>query len=562
MGGAESPFTDRTMITDGRSIEAGATLTADLCIVGGGPAGIAMALSLADSGLRVCLLESGGLDLEPAAQALTAGDTSGVPYFDLTESRHRLLGGSTAVWGARSAPMTELDLASRAWVPLSGWPLTLEELAPYYKAYHRLVDLHEPFDYGEGVWEALGTDPPPFDRERLRFTAFQFGRILLLGRHYRRRLERASGLDVLLHANAVELCTGGRHTDRIERVEVRTLDGRAFRVSAATFVLACGGLENARLLLLSRAADRRGLCNDGDLVGRYFMEHPTVSAGDVLADDPQALCDVFSPGQIGGRLVETGLALSPAVQSARRCLNAVAAVRMVAPDDPTQLLRELVFGIRRGELPGDTGRRLRRIAGDPIGVAGNLWRHLAGRPKRFRIERLYLELRTEQEPDPDSRVTLSQTNDALGLPRAHLHWTLSERDRETMRVAAELVEAELRRLGLGRLERAAWLDAQPAFWPDDLVGGHHHMGTTRMSDDPARGVVDRDCRAHAVDNLYIAGSSVFPTAGYVNPTPTLVALALRLADHLAGRRRVPRAPASPESQAPAPRRPAVGASSE
>jgi len=148
------------------------------------------------------------------------------------------------------------------------------------------------------------------------------------------------------------------------------------------------------------------------------------------------------------------------------------------------------------------------------------------------VESVQLQVRIEQEPNPDSRVTLADSTDAFGQRRAHLHWTMSERERRTMRIAAETFDRELRRLKMGRLEMAPWLTVPELRWPDDLVGGHHHMGTTRMSTDPRTGVVNANQRAHAVDNLYITGSSVFPTAGYANPTMTVLALALRLGEHL------------------------------
>lgn len=327
-------------------------------------------------------------------------------------------------------------------------------------------------------------------------------------------------------------------------MDVQAANGNPHRVRAKYFVLAAGGIENPRLLLLSNTVHPAGLCNDGDLVGRFFMEHPTVSAGTVEAVDWQALHDVFSPGMIDGRLVETGLVLSPALQRSRECLGAVVSTRLVADRDSTQALRELVWALRHHRLPGQRAgwvrnpvlrERARTVFRDPLGVGANLLRHWMGKPKRFKIDSFYLEVRTEQEPNPESRVTLGAAKDALGQPRAHVHWELTERDLRTIRVAAETFDCELRRLGLGELRIAPWLEAGDRTFPADLVGGHHHMGTTRMSESPRTGVVDPDCRAHGIDNLYLAGSSVFPTAGYVNPTPTLLALSIRLADHLRAR---------------------------
>jgi choline dehydrogenase-like flavoprotein len=177
-------------------------------------------------------------------------------------------------------------------------------------------------------------------------------------------------------------------------------------------------------------------------------------------------------------------------------------------------------------------QRLGAIMRDPLSIVTNLVRHAAGKPKRFKPDSVVLEIRTEQEPNPESRVTLSNEKDPFGQRRAHLHWTLSERDKRTMRVAAEVFGAELRRLNLGALNLADWLLSSELVFPPDMVGGHHHMGTTRMSADRRMGVVDADCKAHGLDNLYIAGTSVFSTAGYVNPTGTLLALAFRLAEHL------------------------------
>jgi len=209
--------------------------------------------------------------------------------------------------------------------------------------------------------------------------------------------------------------------------------------------------------------------------------------------------------------------------------------------DATQALRELVWNARHRRMPHELDwyqknkwltQRLMAIASDPFSIVSNMVRHALGKPKRFKVDSVHLELRTEQEPNRASRVKLCDATDVFGQRKAELHWALTSRDKRTMRVAAELFGAELDRLQLGHLNIDAWLLSDDLVFPDSMVGGHHHMGTTRMSDAISQGVVDADCRAHEVDNLYIAGTSVFPTSGYVNPTATLLALSLRLADHL------------------------------
>ena len=430
-------------------------------------------------------------------------------------------------------------LGSRAMAVL-GWPIELADLQPGYDLVPGFLDLHTPFSFSPPNWVEFDAEPPRFDPEQLESSAFQFGKNLLLGEHFRKALKDAPDIDVYLNAitHSLRASENGR---MIDHIDLRTTNGKSCRVMANTFVLACGGIENARLLLLSNDVMAAGLGNDHDNVGRYFMEHPTVSAGNMEVADPQALHDVFSPGMVGGRLVETCIAPTLATMEARRMLNVNASTRLKVGADATQALREIVWNMRHRRLPLDLDwyqknrwlmQRLGAIARNPMSIISNLVRHKMGKPKRFRIKDMYLELRTEQMPNPQSRVTLGDKRDALGQPLPHLHWALTGQDKHTMQQMAGLVDNELRRLGLGRVNIADWLKSDDLTFDPEMVGGHHHMGTTRMSVDPGHGVVDANCRAHGLKNLYVAGSSVFPTASYVNPTMTVLALAFRLADHL------------------------------
>ncbi len=528
------------MIVDIRSLPSGTVVESDLCIIGAGAAGVAMAMQLAGATVRVSLLESGGLEPDAATQALAAGEQSGVPYFDLATTRYRLLGGSTLHWGARSAPLKSIDFARRAWVPHSGWPLAADALDPYFDRVFDLIGLHRPFAFDAEVWKLFDHLPPALDANLVEYSAFQFGKNLLLGKTLRKQLRPSGNVTAYLHANALGLQATPRG-DHVTGVDVAALTGQRYLFKARRYVLACGGIENARLLLLSNAIHPAGLCNERDLVGRYFMEHPTVPAGTMAAEEWRRLQPVFSPGLVGGHLVEIGMALSPRLQEARRCLNAVARAVPVLAADSTQALRELLWSLRRRSLPPRLVehekrewllQRLGAVARDPLGIAMNALRHASGRANRFNVDRVLLEIRTEQAPNPDSRVTLSDRTDALGQRCAHLHWALTREDKRTMQTAAEAFAGEMRRLGWGAVQIMPWLETDDPVWPPDMVGGHHHMGTTRMSADPHTGVVDESCKAHTMDNLYIAGSSVFPTAGYANPTLTILALAIRLADHL------------------------------
>jgi len=530
------------MLTDIRTLTDSAVLDADLCIIGGGAAGVAMALRLRSAPLKIMLLESAGLSPDSATRALSAGETSGIPYFPLEDSRVRMLGGSTYRWGARSAPMTPIDFEARDWAPMSGWPIGPDALLPYHDAVHDLVGLKRDFPYDAGVFALVGARPPAIDGRRLAIAAFQFGKTLVFGEAFAADIKAAPNINAYLHANVTDVALSADRR-RIETASIRTLDGKTFTARARIFVLACGGIDNPRLLL--NWAERGGAAplNANGLVGRTFMEHPTMTAGVVRAADWQALCDMFSPGLVGGRYVETGFAPSASLQREAKILNAVARIRPILSEDATQALREIIWNARHRRIPLSLkwyknewlNARIDAILKDPFSIPLNLLRHAQGKPKRFKADSVVLELRTEQAPNPDSRVTLADAVDPFGMRRARLNWAMTPLDKRTMRVMADVVDGELRRLGLGALQPAAWLKSDDLVWADDLVGGHHHMGTTRMAASPSDGVVDANCKAHGLDNLYVAGGSVFPTASFVNPTFTILCLALRLADHVKAR---------------------------
>lgn len=522
------------MITDFRAMEPDAVIEADLCIVGAGAAGITIARELAGLGARICLVESGGLDFDPEIQDLYAGDTVGHPYFELDVARLRYFGGSTNHWAGFCAPLTPLDFEERPWVPHSGWPLDRAALEPFYRRAHPLCELG-PFAYGARLWEELGKEPAAFDPDEIEACFLRHSPPTRFGDAYRAELEGADGVQVLLHATAVAIQTDDAAAT-VRQVDLGTLDGKAGRVVARFYVIACGGIENARLLLLSDGVEPAGLGNRHDLVGRFFMEHPHTEPGIVVSDDDVPLREVYERRQAtaGGTEVTPTFCAGPAMQARERSLNAQAyLLEMANFDSGIRAARELWWGIRQGGLPDDLAGNVWRVIRDLDDVAMFAYRrYTTGRRPADAVSALGFSLRTEQAPNPDSRVVLAPERDALGLRRVRLDWQLSAIDRHTVVAATKAFGAEFARLGLGRVRLADWLLDGGDAWSPDMLGGYHHMGTTRMAADPGKGVVDADCRVHHVDNLYMAGSSVFPTGGCTNPTLTIVALALRLADHL------------------------------
>lgn len=529
------------MLIDLRKEPEAAAVPSDVCIVGAGAAGITLARRLAGSGLEVTLLESGGLDFEQATQDLYRGANVGMPYYPLAESRLRFFGGTMSIWGGRCALLDPIDFVARDWVPHSGWPLGRADLDPYYAQANALLELGE-FNYERDIWRTLGVADPGFDPARIDAALWRFdeaGERFAASRA--RDLIDAPNVRILLHANVVKV-QADRAGRAIENVEVRTHNQPSRRVMARRYVLACGAIENARLLLVSDDVEPQGLGNSNDQVGRYFMEHPAGRIGKVETTQPfelwAALQKKFMPS---GPPLAPALRLGDETQREQRALNSIVTFKLQRdPKHGVALGNKLYHGLKHSINPTRNGRALDHLYRE---VRGWIHREIRSTAERLRAKAgltgLYLIMRGEQAPNPESRVLLSRERDALGTRRADLDWRLSEIDKHTARVFAHTLDGELRRLGKGSVVASEWLDEQDAQWPVDLtVGNHpianyHQMGGTRMSADPRQGVVDADCRVHGYANLYIAGSSVFPTGGWANPTLTIIALALRLADHLA-----------------------------
>ena len=514
------------MHTDARDLPDGHQLEGDVCIVGAGAAGIPLALALIGSGLRVLLLEGGGFDLEGEVQALYRGEVVGRPYYPLEAARLHYFGGTTGHWGGYCAPLDAIDFERRAWVPHSGWPIGLSELQPYYAQAHPLLDLGD-VRYDVAHWQRDDAQrvPLPLDRAVLQEKVWQFSAPTRFGSKYRGQFERATDVHLLTHANVVSLRTNTEAT-AVEQVVVRHFDGREQSVRARRFVLACSTMQNVRLLLAANERAPQGLGNHYDQVGRCFMEHLEMPIGTAALVRPQSM--YLYAYDFGVTRVRAELQLTDAKQAALGTLNATVALEAPPEHGDAQSTFEaqrpedveLFRRATRDSLTADMKSEARRYDLD----------HVKQRPF------FSLIIRQEQAPNPASRVTLSRDRDALGLPRVRFDWQLSRLDKRTMQRTAHALGREFGRLGIGRVQLRDWLRADDDAWPAVVSGGWHDMGATRMHADPRQGVVDADCRVHGIANLYLAGAGVFSTAGAANPTLTIVALALRLADHLRTRR--------------------------
>ena len=509
------------MFIDSRTLPENTEVQGDVCIIGAGAAGITLALDLASGNRRIVVFESGGFAFSPETQRLYDGEVAEQGFIPLDADRLRFLGGSTNHWSGSCRPFDPSEF--------EGWPFERTALENYYRRAQQILQLG-PFTYEPQDWI---TDQTPLlnfgSSARFQNCVFQYSSpAIRFGTAYGNELKDANNVSVYLNANLNDIETN-RSASEVSGVGLACLNGRRFRAHARHYVLATGGIENARLLLNSDHVRQGGLGNEFDLVGRYFMDHPVVyNAATIQFADPQPKLDFYDTHVVRGQMVQGYLAPSPTLRREEQ-------------------LPAFILGLSLGSPPaGDNAKGSLQIAYRNL-VSGHFPRSLKYHAKNImagverRALKLYYRLpcapveytttySVEPPPDPDSRVTLMNTVDALGMRRVKLDWRLPGDFIETLRRAHELLAQELSHHNLGTLRMNPSSNSPKA--TKNFSNGHHHMGTTRMHTDPRKGVVDANCRVHGIGNLFIAGSSVFPTYSSDDPTMTIVALTLKLSDHL------------------------------
>lgn len=508
------------MQIDARNIEQNTLIQGDICIIGAGIAGITMALDLIDSPFKIILLEGGGFEYDAKVQDLYAGENTGQRYFPLRSSRLHYFGGTSGHWGGMCAPFDPLDFRKRSWVPHSGWPIAYEDLQTYYEKAHESLELG-PFQYELDYWSKQFSDmePLPFNKENIWAKMWQFSPPTRFGTKYKERIAKAKNIHLYTYAN----CTAIESNDlgnTIRQIHVQNHDGKSHRVRARHYVLACGAVQNARILLASEMGRGPGLGNQHDQVGRYFMEHMEIKSAEMWLSRP------FNTSLYGfrstNRRPRAEIAVTEKVQQQQAMLNGTASLTYL----PVAREQKALIDLWENEDP--------RLAYDNFVQNFSNSRQYNDAATEAGHHRAYeLYTRMEQAPNPNSRITLSGEKDALGVPKAILHWELTELDLLSIQKLYHIIAKEAGTSGIGRVRLDPFLLAERSLKvPDTMGGGWHHMGTTRMSENPKEGVVNKHCRVHGIANLHVAGSGCFSTAGAANPTLTLSALSLRLSDRL------------------------------
>ncbi len=536
------------MIIDARTLDEGVSIESDLCIVGAGTAGIVLARELIGTSLQVCLLESGGREPEKDTQSLAFGENVGVPYFPLDTARERVFGGCSTRWnipigserlGVRIRPLDPIDFEERPWVPFSGWPFSKSQLDPYYDRAQAVCQVC-PSSFKVADWSLPDQPTLPLKGDVVDTILYKFARRDPLARDYPREVAAAGNITTYLHANVLEIATDA-NARQVTHLRVATLEGKQFSVRARFFVVAVGGIETPRLLLLSNKVCPKGLGNAHDLVGRFFMEHPHFWSGIFVPNHPgffRATAFYNSIQTVNGVAVIGKLALTNAVLRREKLLNQNIQFIWSEIVDPSKYplvtapavrsLRVLLSAMRHRKPISDAAEHWAEVFKGLDEIAASAWRKIRGRFGLPRVPAIIFANMMEQIPNPESRVLLGPDRDLFGQPRVQLDWRITKQDIRSAIRTHEIVGETFQRAGLGRFFQQLREETPPT----NTEGGYHHMGTTRMHVEPDQGVVDPDCRVHGIGNLFIAGPSVFPTVGYANPVLTIVALAVRLSDHL------------------------------
>jgi choline dehydrogenase-like flavoprotein len=454
-------------------------------IIGAGPAGITIAHKLARAGIPSVVFEAGSSDYTEESQDFYKGEVIGDPYFELDESRLRFLGGTSNHWAGWCRVLEAYDFEPKDYVPHTGWPIRRADLEPFLPETYDILGI-----------PGFKSDVPFTDDFRW-FEMFKSDHVHF-GEKFLDELEGHGSIAVVLNTEVEHLNGDGRV---VTSAKLWSNGKPAGDIALSHFVVCTGGLENSRLLLWSNERSNGAVVPQAAALGRYWMEHPMYWGAHVLFRDADAV-GFDSEG-------EAFFCPSPEAMAAHGLLN---------------------FHIKVESIPY---RGMKEYIADLACYAPRLTEWVSAKLDLHLQCSARVHVDWEQAPDPDNRIVLSKTDrDAAGTPRLELHWKKSERDRRTITEALRMFGEDIARKDLGRMRISDWV-LDGSFYPDGMeLGGNHHMGGTRMGDDPATSVVDRNCKVHGMENLYVGGSSVFATGGQCTPTTTLTALAVRLGDHL------------------------------
>jgi choline dehydrogenase-like flavoprotein len=515
-----------------KEIEHNAWVDTDICIIGSGAAGLAIANEFLSQNIGVFLVESGGNLTEPETQGLYRSEVVGLPHRGTHEGRFRTLGGATTKWGGQSLPLTHFDFQKRYWVPWSGWDLTKEYLESYYQRGAKFL-FTDTLNFDSDLLMIFNRKPIEFQSQLLHYHFSKWSPYPNLREKYLPLIRRSENVTLLFHANVIHFDLN-ESLERVSSITVKTIAQKTAYIRAKYFIICCGGIETARLLLAGNLSQcPQGIGNQNDLVGRYFQDHPAISAGTVVPHNDRWFQSLFNTCFWKGRKYSVRFSASERLQEKHQILNVSGGIMFDAPDDSAYVLaKEVYFQLQHRQIDNSLLKRLFQLSTKSQETITSVYAFIVQKQRFIPRATARLVLMCEQEPMPNSRISLSQERDILGMPRTVVNWQLTDLPSKTLYIFAKTVAQNLSQLNLGEVKLESWLTENYSTWQHHIGDQNHHMGTTRMNISAQQGVVDLSCRLHQVQNLYIGGSSVFPTSGHSNPTLTAIALSIRIADTL------------------------------
>jgi choline dehydrogenase-like flavoprotein len=504
----------------------GSEFHSEICVIGAGIAGLLLATRLARSGIRVHLLEAGGKELERRSQSLYRVEMSGQVYRGATEGRYRIFGGSSTQWGGQILPFPPDIFQPDAACPSTPWPISEREIETYYPEVERTLGVNK-LPFGAQLTEILGDAAvPPSDCIAARFSKW--------APFAKRNLARTLGAEVLdhpqvtlfLHANAVSLSAAAADPQRIGSATVLNYARQSFRFTSSYFIVCTGTIESSRLLLCSPDVP-----NSDDQIGRYFHDHLSFHAARIPPPARRRILRWAGPFYVHATTHSCKLEASQGIRIRERLLAVMAHVVVIEPEDSgIAAVRAMLRALQHGRFKDALSSKLLpllRGSGDVF----RLWFEARFHHRRAVSNRadLRINIDVEQASDPENRILLSAQLDELGMPIPVVHWRVGDLERDTAVRYARIVRDYLHDAGIDELE---WHSSVDGDTKPDLLDTYHAMGGLRMGDDPKTSVVNRDLAVHGLQNLYVSSCAVFPSGGSSNPTFTLMALTLRLADRL------------------------------
>lgn len=505
----------------------------DICIMGAGVAGITLALKLIKSGKKVFLLESGYENYDPEIQKLYESESKPDIFPSTTFSRLRLLGGSSNHWENSTERFDPIDFEKRDWVKDSGWPISYSDIESYYPEAESLCSLDDK-GYSLSFWEKELNFSSHLKDSKVTETSIIKSGIPLTRFYYKygKKLVDAENITVITNANVV----GINYRDgNVTSVKIKNFEAKEQIIDSKVFIMSMGGIENARLLLHFNQQYNNQIGNHYDNVGRYFMEHPTIRAANLYPINGN-LGKIYNGVFHNNQMITARFKLTEETQklhkvnNLRLILNNSTNLDLSSGISSANVISE---GLKNSDLPDNFGRHLMNVLKDIDLIGEQLLRKKLDTSffeSANEFAGYQLISMIEQTPDRDNRITLGTEKDKLGIAKIKINWKVTDSDKKQSWESLSLLAKDPVINKIGRMKLLH--DQDERIWNSQLGFGQHHMGTTRMGSDEKTSVVDENCKVFGTSNLYIAGSSVFPTGGHVPPTLTIVAMSLKLAEKI------------------------------